>query len=93
MNEGYWGPDDLRRAFVAGAKWWELCKTGGTMWPADRDKAEAEAESRYPGGRVPDPERDKLAERVRLLEKRLNPGMHDVARFYDDDAALEQEEK
>lgn len=36
-------------------------------------------------------ERDKLAERVWVLEKRLNPGVHDIDDFYQDDAALEGE--
>jgi hypothetical protein len=49
---GSWPADDLRRAFVAGAQWWEYIATGGfTMWPSDRDKAEEEAEERYPNGR------------------------------------------
>ncbi len=30
--EGTLPPDDLRRAFVAGAKWWEYENTGFTMW-------------------------------------------------------------
>ena len=48
---GKWPGDDLRRAFVMGAKWWEFRKSGATMWPSDQDVAEAEAESRYPNGR------------------------------------------
>jgi len=51
--EGLWTADDLRRAFVAGAAWWEYHRTWATMWPSDRDKAEAEAERRFPGGRPP----------------------------------------
>lgn len=47
---GLWAKDDLRRAFVAGAKWWEFKKTGGTMWPSDTDKVEAAAAQRYPKG-------------------------------------------
>lgn len=35
-------------AFVAGAKWWEFAKTGGTMWPSDVDRAEEMAKDRYP---------------------------------------------
>lgn len=42
--------DDLRRAFVAGAAWWEFHSNSGTMWSSDRDIAEMEAEKRYPGG-------------------------------------------
>lgn len=33
----------LQIAFVQGAAWWEAKSTGGTMWPSDRDDAEAEA--------------------------------------------------
>lgn len=51
--EGTWSVDDLRRAFVAGAQWWEWQRTWATMWPSDRDKAELEAEARFPGGRPP----------------------------------------
>lgn len=49
--------DDLRRAFVAGAAWWEFNRTGFTIWPEDRNLAEKEAERRYPGGR---PRRESL---------------------------------
>lgn len=41
---------DIRRAFVAGARWWEFEDSGGTMWPSDRNKADDEAEKRYSGG-------------------------------------------
>ena len=53
--EGYLPPDDLRRAFVMGAKWWEFRQTGATMWQSDRNAAEEEAELRYPGGKVANP--------------------------------------
>ncbi len=56
--EGTWPEDDLRRAFVAGAKWWEYENCGATMWNSDRRKSEKEAEFRYPGGRLID-ETDK----------------------------------
>ena len=36
--------DELIIAFVQGAQWWEYYKTGATMWPSDRDVAEAKAE-------------------------------------------------
>ena len=52
--EGTWPEDDLRRAFVAGAKWWEYESTGATMWNSDVNKAEKEAGFRYPGGRLLD---------------------------------------
>ena len=53
MIEGTWPEDDIRRAFVAGAKWWEYHSTGATMWQSDRNLAEEEAERRYPGGAIP----------------------------------------
>ena len=45
--EGTWPENDLRRAFIAGAKWWEYHKTGGTMWQSDQRLAEDEADKRY----------------------------------------------
>ena len=45
--EGTWSKNDVRRAFVAGAAWWEFYKTQGTLWPSDRRLAEKEAERRY----------------------------------------------
>ena len=45
--EGLWLENDLRRAFVAGAKWWEYHKTGFTMWQYDQRLAEIEACRRY----------------------------------------------
>ena len=50
MADEKWSEDDLRRAFVEGAKWWEYYEVGATMWPSDVDLAEAEAEKRYPMG-------------------------------------------
>jgi hypothetical protein len=52
--EGEWSADDLRRAFVAGAAWWEYETSRATMWASDRNEAENEAERRYPGGKLPD---------------------------------------
>lgn len=49
--QGTWPADDLRRAFVRGAKWWEWQSRGATMWQADQRVAEAEAERRYPDGK------------------------------------------
>lgn len=51
--EGTWLPDDLRRAFVNGAQWWEYHSTGATMWGSDRALAEEEAEKRFPDGKLP----------------------------------------
>lgn len=48
--EGTWSADDLRRAFVAGAKWWEFVSRAATMWPSDVRGAEEEAEKRYREG-------------------------------------------
>jgi len=50
--EGIWPKDDLRRAFVEGATWWEWYETKFTMWNSDRRLAEAEAEKKYPGGKL-----------------------------------------
>ena len=50
--EGTWPKDDLRRAFVEGAKWWEWYSSGGTMWNSDVTLAEKEAEEHYPEGRL-----------------------------------------
>lgn len=51
--DGYWPRDDLRRAFVLGAKWWEFHKEGATMWQSDIRIAEQAAEDRYPNGKLP----------------------------------------
>jgi len=47
MKEGTWPKNDVRRAFVAGAKWWEFKRTGATMWQSDQTLAEEEATRRY----------------------------------------------
>jgi len=57
MTEGTWPKDDVRHAFVAGAKWWEYHSTEFTMWPSDQRLAEREAEKRYPGGSVREDEK------------------------------------
>jgi hypothetical protein len=54
--EGTWSPDDIRRAFVEGAKWWEYAKTGGTMWQSDIDHTEEVATKRYPLPPLPEGE-------------------------------------
>ena len=54
LVEGSWPADDLRRAFVAGAVWWEWHEKEATMWNSDRRLAEARAEEFYPGGRLPE---------------------------------------
>ena len=41
-------PEDLRAAFVAGAKWWEYHSTKFTMWQSDQHLAMAEALKRWP---------------------------------------------
>jgi hypothetical protein len=55
LIEGTWAADDLRRAFVEGAAWWEFHKEGATMWNSDRDLAESVADTRYPNGKPFDP--------------------------------------
>ena len=50
--EGTWPADDIRRAFVAGANWWEFHSQGATMWNSDKRLAEDEAEKRYPDGKI-----------------------------------------
>jgi hypothetical protein len=52
--EGDWPADDLRRAFVAGAKWWEFADKGATMWNSDISLAERIAEQKYPNGKPRD---------------------------------------
>jgi len=51
-QDGDWADDDLRRAFVSGAKWWEYRQSGATMFASDQRRAEDEAERRFPGGKV-----------------------------------------
>ena len=48
---GAWRKVAVYEAFVEGAKWWEFESRGATMWPSDRNKAEAAAEIRFPGGK------------------------------------------
>jgi len=62
--EGSWPADDIRRAFVDGAKWWEFHKEGATMWQSDQRLAEEEAEKRYPGGKCPLPEKESGDDKV-----------------------------
>ena len=52
--EGTWPEDDIRRVFVAGAKWWEWKSRTATMWNTDIREAEKEAEIRYPDGKIKD---------------------------------------
>lgn len=51
---GAWDEADPRRAFVAGARWWEFAHTGFTMWPSDIDDAEAEATRRVESAQAVD---------------------------------------
>ena len=55
-----WAADDLRRAFVAGAKWWEWKKENATMWPSDQGLAEEEAERHYPEGKPRNTRKDDV---------------------------------
>ena len=45
---GDWPANDPRRAFVAGASWRAWDMEGWTLFGSERDKAEEEAERRYP---------------------------------------------
>ena len=45
--EGTLPANDLRRAFVDGAKWWNYYSTGFTMFQEERNIAEREADERY----------------------------------------------
>ena len=47
LIQGAWPANDLRRAFVDGAKWWEFHATGATMWTSDIGLAEEEATRRW----------------------------------------------
>jgi len=64
--------DDLRRAFVAGAQWWEWNKTGATMWPSDQREAEEIANERYPGGKVREDQEHILEPEVSVRFKWAN---------------------
>lgn len=65
--DGYLPANDIRRAFVMGAKWWEYHSTGFTMFGSDRNLAEAEAEKRYPGGTSTDADELETVRRVTNL--------------------------
>ena len=52
MTKKQYSEDDLRRAFLAGVKWWQYYDKGFTMWQSDQRIAEWEAEKRYPVGSV-----------------------------------------
>ena len=51
--EGTLPADDLRRAFVEGARWWLYISKGNQMPSDDLKLVEAAAEARYPGGKPP----------------------------------------
>lgn len=59
--EGTLPADDLRRAFVMGAAWWEMQKTGYTLFASERQYAEDKAEEVFPDGKPP---RTELMERA-----------------------------
>jgi hypothetical protein len=44
--------ENLIRAFVQGAQWWEYEKTGATMWASDRNHAEGEAILKHREGKL-----------------------------------------
>lgn len=46
-KEGVWPDQCLQRAFIEGAAWWQFHNGGSTMFPSEREEAEAEALRRY----------------------------------------------
>ena len=52
---GTWPAAFTGRAFVDGAAWWLWQRSGATMYPSERDEAEAEALDRY-GATAREPE-------------------------------------
>ena len=44
---GTWPLSCQQRAFVEGAQWWQFYYRASTMFPSERDEAEAEAVRRY----------------------------------------------
>ena len=59
--EGTLPADDLRRAFVEGARWWLYISKGNQMPSDDLKLVEAAAEARYPGGKPPPPDNEYCA--------------------------------
>ena len=51
MGFSPWELDDLRSAFLNGAKYWEFHQTGGTMWQSDQSEVIMKAQERYPNGK------------------------------------------
>ena len=47
IRAGSWPDECQQRAFVEGAAWWQWRANGATMFPCERDDAEAEAIRRY----------------------------------------------
>lgn len=52
MIKGHWAAGDIRRAFVAGATWWEFTDKGATMWQSDRELTETKATEKYGEGKI-----------------------------------------
>lgn len=75
LTAGTFPQDGPHRAFVAGAKWWEFAKTGATMWPADVDKAEAEAVRRYGDPAAPPPLPPSVAEAREAVDQAVGDTM------------------
>ena len=44
--------EELIAAFVQGAKWWEFCQAGATLWPSDRAAAEKAAAELFKRGEL-----------------------------------------
>lgn len=73
-REGTWPIDCVQRAFVDGAAWWEFESTGGTIWGADRNRAEAEAVKRFgePTSVAPTADFKDLLDAFHIAAQRLN---------------------
>lgn len=44
--------EELKQAFVQGAKWWEYVSRGATMWQSDQHDAWEEAERKAKDGKL-----------------------------------------
>lgn len=50
--------DELRKAFLAGAKFWEWRNTNSTMWQSDQNEVMEKAIKKYPMTRKASEERE-----------------------------------
>lgn len=86
---GTWPEHCEHRAFVAGAAWWQFHKNGSTMFPSERDEAEAESVKRYgqPSKRAAD---EILAELRKLSAWWKDEAIRQSKDFYGDDHSIER---